>query len=44
MSADQTWCVHIIGIDDILPAESLIDAMKRAHTVNAGIVDREVRL
>ena len=32
---DSTWCVHIQGPDDVLPAADRHDAMRQAHALNA---------
>lgn len=35
MSNESTWCVHIQGPDDVLPARDRIDAMRQAQEINA---------
>ena len=32
---DSTWCVHIHGPDEVLPAAGRHDAMRQAHALNA---------
>jgi hypothetical protein len=32
---DSVWCVHVQGPDDVLPAESRLDAMRQAMGLNA---------
>lgn len=32
--ASAEWCVHVQGMDDVLPAASRVDAMRRANAVN----------
>jgi hypothetical protein len=34
-ATESTWCVHIQGPDDVLPAESRLAAMKAAMALNA---------
>lgn len=37
--ADQSeWCVHIIGMDDVLPARDMLDAVRQAHAHNQLLV------
>lgn len=35
---DSTWCIHLQGPDDLLPATSRIDAVRRAHEINEATV------
>lgn len=35
---DSTWCIHVQGPDDLLPAASRIDAARRAHEMNHATV------
>lgn len=35
----STWCVHVQGPDDVLPAADRHDAMRKAHELNAAMVD-----
>lgn len=32
------WCVHVLGPDDVLPAESRHDAIHKAHQMNAALM------
>jgi hypothetical protein len=36
--SDPTWCVHVTGADDILPAESRRAAIEQAHVMNAAFM------
>jgi hypothetical protein len=36
---DSTWCVHVHGPDDVLPAADRHDAMRQAHALNASFID-----
>lgn len=36
----STWCVHLHGPDDILPAASRHDAVRQAHRINNTMVHR----
>lgn len=37
---NSTWCVHLQGPDDILPAASRHDAVRKAQRINTGTVHR----
>lgn len=37
---NSTWCVHLQGPDDILPAASRLDAVSKAHRFNTCTVHR----
>jgi hypothetical protein len=41
---DSVWCVHIQGPDDVLPAESRLDAMRQAMGLNAAILQELERV
>lgn len=36
--SDPTWCVHVVGADDVLPAEDRHDAIRKAHAMNAALM------
>jgi hypothetical protein len=40
-TVNTEWAVHILGMDDVLPALSRTDALQRAHRVNASMVELE---
>lgn len=35
----EAWVVHVLGPDDVLPAADVLDAVRRAHELNASAVD-----
>ena len=39
--ADELWCIHMIGMDDVIAQDSLASARRYAHTINASMLDRE---
>lgn len=36
---NDNWQVHIAGPDDVLPATSRLDAMRRAQEINQATID-----
>jgi hypothetical protein len=36
----EFWCVHMLGMDELYPAEDRLAAMEWAHGLNVAIMDR----
>lgn len=37
----ELWCVHMLGMDDVIAQRDLASARRYAHTINASLLERE---
>jgi hypothetical protein len=39
--ATELWCVHMLGMDDVIAQDSLASARRYAHIINESMLERE---